>query len=130
MTTYLNQTKLYKYHVANLKSLEIALSNTALSARQAISQENKPAKESFTRLYAFLLGAWAETRLQKLINENGAFSEEKKFKILSQASQLEQWLKAVEISFREYYKVPRAELNAKNLSHTSYHWFYPVSTDT
>jgi len=121
MPAYFNQSKLYKYHVANLISLDIAIKSTAISTRKAISEENSHAIESFTRLYAFLLGAWNETRLQKLINENGAFSEDNKQTIFSQSSQLGQWQKAVEISFREYYKIPRAELNQTTLSHTAFH---------
>jgi hypothetical protein len=126
MTAYLEQSKLYKYHVANLRSLEIALKKSAISARTAISETDKPAVESFTRLFAFLLGAWAETRLHKLINENSAFSDENKTKIYSQGSQLEQWLKTVEISFREYYQVPRADLNHTTLPHTAFHRFNTI----
>jgi len=128
MPAYYNQSKLYKYHVANLISLDIAIKSTAISTRKAISEENNPAIKSFTRLYAFLLGAWNETRLQKLVNENGAFSDDNKQRIFSQNSQLEQWQKTVEISFREYYKVPRAELNQATLSHTAFHRFTTINT--
>ena len=62
MTAYFKQSKLYQFHVANLRSIQLALDNTALSLRRVIAEENTPAIESFTRLYAFLVGAWAETR--------------------------------------------------------------------
>jgi hypothetical protein len=128
MTSYLSPSKLYRYHVANLRSVGIALNNAAISARQAIAEENHSATQSFTRLYAFLLGAWAETRLNKLINENGAFSEADKAKILAQSSQLEQWLKVVEVSFRNYYKIPKAHLDEKTLPHSAYHRFHTIQT--
>jgi hypothetical protein len=121
MPAYLNQSKIFKYHVANLKSLELAINNTAIAARKAISEQNQPGTLTFTRLYAFLLGAWAETRLHKLLNENGAFSTANREIILSQQSQIEQWLKAVEISFREYHKIPKAKLTEHTLLHTSFH---------
>lgn len=126
MTRYLNQSKLYVYHVANLRSIAIALNNTAISARHSLALENKPASESFTRLYAFLVGAWAETRLNKLINENGAFTDLQKARIFSEPTQLDQWISSVEISFREYYKVPNAELSIYTLPHTAFYRFKTV----
>ena len=121
MTAYLKQSKLYKFHVENLRSIEIALSNAAISARKSISQKNNPATQSFIRLYAFLLGAWAETRLHKLINESGAFSDEEKTKIFSQGTHLDQWIKIVEVSFRKYYKITKSDLNEKTLPHSAFH---------
>lgn len=121
MAQYHNQSPLYKYHVANLRSLEIAIGNTSISARKAISEENIPAVESFTRLYAFLLGAWAETRLHKLINENGAYNDQNKEIIFSQRTQLDQWHKTIEVSYREYFTVPRASLSLENIPHTAFH---------
>lgn len=121
MAQYHNQSPLYRYHVANLRSLEIAIGNTSISARKAIAEENLPAVESFTRLYAFLLGAWAETRLHKLINENGAYNEQNKEKIFSQRTQLDQWYKTIEVSYREYFSVPRASLSQENIPHTAFH---------
>lgn len=128
MPAYLNPTKLYKYHVANLRSLQIALDNTALSARKVIAEQNVEATASFTRLYAFLVGAWAETRLQKLLNENGAFDEGTKGKVLSQSTQLDQWIKTVELSFRHHYKVPHAVLSAQTLPHSSFQRYTSLIT--
>jgi hypothetical protein len=121
MAQYHNQSQLYKYHVENLRSLEIAISNTSISARKAIADKNLPAIESFTRLYAFLLGAWAETRLHKLLNENGAFTDQDKEKVFSQRSQLNQWHKTVEVSYRKYFNIPRAPLSLQSLPHTAFH---------
>lgn len=126
MKKYLAQSKLYTFHLENLRSLGIALNNTAISARKAIAEKNTPATQSFLRLYAFLLGAWAETRLHKLINENGAFIDVEKSKISAQPSQLDQWHKTVEISFRSYYHVPKAELTVTTLPHSAYHKFQTI----
>ena len=126
MTAYFNQSKLYQFHVVNLRSIQLALDNTALSLRRVIAEENSPAIESFTRLYAFLVGAWAETRLQKLINENGAFSETDKQKVISENTQLNQWIRAVELSFRSYYNLPNVKIDATTLPHTAFHRYSTV----
>jgi len=113
--------KLYKYYVKNLKSLEIAIKSTALSARKSISEQNKNSIQSFVRLYAFLLGAWAETRLGKLLLERTGFTEDERRDVLKEHTQLDQWNKAVEMAFRKHFQVPRAELEPPNISHTANH---------
>jgi len=113
--------KLYKYHVTNLQSLEIAIKSTALSARKAISEQNGNSIESFVRLYAFLLGAWAETRLGKLLLERAGFSSSERRKVLEERRQLDQWNKAVDIAFRKHFRIPRAKLEPPNIPHTESH---------
>lgn len=120
MSSYPPGSKLYKYHVTNLHSIQIAIDKTAISARSAISEENKPATDSFVRLYAFLLGAWAETRLKKLLFEPSGFQEIDRQIVLSQSTQLENWQKAVEIAFRNQYRVPSAPLSSSSLGFTSF----------
>lgn len=113
-------TKIYKYHVENLRSIEIALQNTAVSARKAISEENTPATASFTRLYSFLLGAWAETRLKKLLYENNGYSPQERQSVLNQGTQYDQWQKAIEVAIRKHYRVPKAKLTIKTLPFTAF----------
>ena len=109
---------LYTYYVANLRSLEIAIQSTALSARRAISEDNSKSVQSFIRLYAFLVGAWAETRLGKLLLEKSGFSSTDRKLILGESTQLDQWFRTVEMAFRKHFHVPRAELKPPNISHT------------
>jgi hypothetical protein len=111
--------KLYKYHVSNIHSVEIALKHSALAARRAIAEQNEPAIKSFVSLNALLLGAWAENRLRKLVFENGGLNLSERTKVLSQQSQIEQWLKLIEVSFRKHYHVPRAELSDTSLTFTA-----------
>ena len=92
---------LYKYYVTNLRSLEIAVKSTALSTRRAISENNINSIQSFVRLYAFLVGAWAETRLGKLLLEQSGFSSMDRKTILEESTQLDQWFKTVELAFRK-----------------------------
>lgn len=114
------EAKIYQFHVANLRSIKIALNNTALSARQAIAEENQRAIASFVRLYALLMGAWAETRLKKLLYERNGFTEDERTRVLTQTSQLEQWQKLVEVAFRKHYGIPHAELTSANLPFTAH----------
>lgn len=111
--------KLYRFHVANIRSIEIALNHSALAARSAISKENQPAIKSFVSLYALLLGAWAETRLRKLVYENNGLTGIERDSVMAQANQLDQWLKLIEVAFRKHYKVPSALLNDQNLPFTA-----------
>jgi hypothetical protein len=120
MVAYSSGSKLYTFHVANLRSIDIALKNTAISSRRAISEENEKSVDSFVRLYAFLLGAWAETRLKKLLFEPTGFQSSERQVVLSQSSQLEHWQKAVEVAFRKQYKIPSATLNKDTLPYTAF----------
>lgn len=114
------EDEIYGFHVANLRSIEIALKNTALSARKAISEENQPATDSFIRLYALLIGTWAETRLRKLLYERSGFTEGERNRVLTQISQLEQWQKLIEVAFRKHYGIPHAQLTSTSLPFTAH----------
>jgi len=112
--------KLYHYHVSNLRSIEVAIKNTALSARKAIAEKNLKAIASFVRLFSFLIGAWAETRLSKLLFEKNGMAVDDRNIVLSQQTQLEQWHKSVEIAFRRKYGLPAASLSKTTLPHAAY----------
>jgi len=112
-------SKLYRYHVENLRSLEVALGSTSRSARAAIACGDKSAIQSFVRLYAFLLGAWAETRLRKLLYEGSGFSASHRKRVLDEGTQLDQWKKAVELGFRVHYGKPRAAIQPGNFPATA-----------
>lgn len=111
--------KLYRFHVTNIHSIEIALNHSAISARKAIAEKNNPAIKSFVSLNAFLLGAWAENRLRKLLYENNGLSVAERETVLSQASQIDQWSKLIEVAFRKHYQIPHASLNNSNLPFTA-----------
>jgi len=112
--------KLYSYHVSNLRSIEVAIKNTAISARKAIAEQNLLAIESFVRLFSFLIGAWAETRLLKLLFEKNGIAVDDRNIVLSQPTQLECWHKTVERAFRSKYAVPTAPLSNATLPHAEY----------
>lgn len=107
--------KLYRFHVKNIRSIEIALNNSALAARSAIAEQNAPAIKSFVSLNAFLLGAWAENRLRKLIYEDSGLTDLERNSVTVQSSQIDKWEKLIEVAFRKHYNVPAAALNETNL---------------
>lgn len=111
-----NPSNIYKYHVANLKELELAISHTGRLARSAIaSKDPQQSLRSLLRLYSFLIGAWAETRLKKLLHEEYGFSDSERKHIIEQSSQYEQWEKTVNLAFRKHYNIPKAKLSDKTL---------------
>ena len=111
-----NPSKLYAHHVANLRELELAISHTARLARVAIaSRDPQQSLRSLLRLYAFLVGAWAECRLLKLLHEESGFSDDERSAILAKSTQGEQWGETVDFAFRKHHKVPKAPLDERIL---------------
>lgn len=115
--------KLYEFHVKNLRAIDNAIECVSRPFRIAISQGEEDTIFTFVRLYAFLVGAWAECRLRKLIYEPRSFTEHERNIIRSKDAQLDKWLAAVELAFRSQYGVHRAELSEDTLSHATYSRF-------
>lgn len=114
-----SSTDMYKYYVANLRELELAISHTARMARSEIaSKDPQRSLRSLLRLYSFLIGAWAETRLKKLLYEQSGFNESERNIVLSESSQLEQWKKTIELAFRKHHKITKATLDKYSLGIT------------
>jgi hypothetical protein len=109
-------SKIYKYHVANLRELQLALSHTGRLARTEIaSKDPQQGLRSLLRLYSFLVGAWIETRLRKLLHEEFGFTESERNQIEQKSSQLEQWKETVDLAFRKHHKITKAPLDERNL---------------
>ena len=103
--------KTYKYHVANLKELELALNHIERLAKKEIA--TKDAQKSLTsllRLYTFMLGAWAEVGLKKILYESQGLNDGERTFILNKSTQIEQGQEVVELSFRKNFKIPKAKL--------------------
>lgn len=72
-------SKLYEFHVANLSEIEHSIRAVERFARNEVGLGNpENSLQSLLRLYAFLIGAWAETRLNKLLHEEFGFSKEER----------------------------------------------------
>src|SRR5262245_2426845 len=112
-------TELYKYHTKNLRAVSSALDRVALSARNAIARTAETEVETYTRLYLTLLGAWAECRLAKLLYHSSAYAVADRQSVRAQNTHLGRWHKVVELAFRKYYKIPKADLNEHTLVHSA-----------
>lgn len=111
-----NSAKLYKYHVENLRELERAITQTARLAKAEIGRgDPQNCLRSLLRLYSFLLGAWAECRLKKLLHEQRGFEQFEREEILSKQTQLEQWKATVDGAFRKHHKIRKASLDSRVL---------------
>lgn len=111
-----NPSKIYMQHVANLRELELAISHTGRLARAEIaSKDPQQSLRSLLRLYSFLVGAWAETRLKKLLHEEFGFPDAERARIEKKSSQLEQWQETVDLAFRKHHSVKKAPLDERSL---------------
>ncbi len=119
--------KLYEFHVANLQEIDRAMERVARSLRAAISQGDEITVSSFMRLYALLLGAWAECRLRKLIYEPKGFDDSERDTIRAENTQLKRWQKAVEVAFRRQYKIPKAPITSNVLPHSAHSRYVALS---
>lgn len=111
-----NPSKIYMQHVANLRELELAISHTGRLARAEIaSKDPQQSLRSLLRLYSFLVGAWSETRLRKLLHEEFGFSGTERGQIEKKSSQLEQWQETVDLAFRKHHSIKKAPLDDRSL---------------
>lgn len=109
-------SKVYMHHVDNLRELERAITQTARLAKAEIARgDPQTSLRSLLRLHSFLLGAWAECRLRKLLHEQFGFNDEERARILAAGTQLEQWQRTVDGAFRKHHKIPKAELTGRVL---------------
>ncbi|MBL8812467.1 MAG: hypothetical protein JNM43_20045 [Planctomycetaceae bacterium] len=120
--------KLYEFHTANLRAVSAALDRVAASTRTAIASNVPPEIETFTRLYAMLLGAWAECRLAKLLYHPNAYNDADCQTVRNQSTHLDRWHKVVELAFRKHYIIPHAALSENTLTHSAYSRYRTIST--
>lgn len=111
-----NPSKIYSHHVANLRELELAINHIKRLARAEIaSEDQQKSLRSLLRLYSFLIGAWIEVRLKKLLHEEFGFSAAERNQIESKSSQLEQWQETVDLAFRKHHSIKNAKLDERSL---------------
>ena len=112
--------KLYRFHVKNLRAVSDGLEHVFRSARNAVARGAQNEVGTYVRLLSFLLGAWSEVRLLKLLYEPNGFSETDRRHILKENA-LGRWLLVVSLAFRTHYKIPKAELCPPQLPSTAHH---------
>ena len=119
--------KLYKFHVANLHAISGGLEHVLTRGRDAVARSKEKEVETFVRLYAFLLGAWSECRLLKLIFEPNAFTDIERRKILAETA-LNRWHKAIELAFRKHCNISSAELKPPAMPYGSHSQYLSLKT--
>ena len=90
------------------------------SGREAVANSEKYPVDTYVRLYAFLLGAWAECRLLKLIYEPSAFADSERKLVLHETA-LDRWNKVVDVSFRKHYRLRATSLKPPALAPTAHY---------
>lgn len=116
---HLPPSRIYGYHVKNLREIEVAIDNVSRLARSSIASNDPHSNlRTLLRMLSFLIGAWAECRLKKLLHESVGFSALERDLIESQRTQLDQWKSVVDLAFRKHHSLPKAELNDRTLGVT------------
>lgn len=120
---------IYTFHVENLRELEKALANVGRLAKEEIAKrDSQNSLRSLLRLFTFLIGAWAECRLMKLLHEEYGFDATERRSIESARSQYEMWTKVVEHAFRKHYNIPRGYLDCSSLGDTKAAYYHGLLT--
>ena len=97
--------KLYKFHTENLRALKVAKEKVEILARRAMMEKDEKTLQPLIRLYGFLVGAWAEVRLKKVLYEPHGFSSAERKLVLSESKQINQWRVVVDLSFRKHFNL-------------------------
>jgi hypothetical protein len=111
---------LYRFHVENLRAVDKGLRKVGRLLRRAISERDEKTESALVRLYALLLGAWAECRLRKLLFEPHGFSPNDRSAITRCGNLFDEWATSIELAFRSHYSVPRGPLSTTTLPHSAY----------
>src|SRR4051812_42566427 len=109
MSAKVAEDKLYRFHAENLRAVDQGLEDVLSAGRAAIARGRAAAVPTYFRLFAFLMGAWSECRLHKLLLEPHAFTSEERAAIMD-CTALDRWRKVVEVAYRKHYKIPTAKL--------------------
>lgn len=94
----------YRYHVANLEAVGLALAQNARVVKHAIRRQDDAATLAITRMHALLAAAEMECRLLKLMHESVVLGSDRAA-VLAERSQRDQWLAAIDRGFRRRYGV-------------------------
>ena len=114
-----SQSDLYRFHCENLRQVGTGMDRVASVSRRAIATSDSTTLKSLIRLYALLVGAWAECRLKKLLYEPSGFSDADRKQVRAVSTQYDKWCITVELAFRKHYDVKKAALNSSSLPFTA-----------
>jgi hypothetical protein len=96
----------FRRHSANLRDVSAGLTQAERAHKAAIRRGDAPGTDFAARMHQLMVGLLAEAHLRKIVADPSGFNSKER-KLLSQEnSQLDRWLRAVELAFRRHYAVP------------------------
>lgn len=110
---------LFHAHSRNLRALDNSLTYTAIAVKRELRHSQTVVADIHTKIYALLLGAWAECRLNKLLEKKGGFDEKQVSSIRNGRTIQDKWDRLIKTAFKHHYKVNK-RITEKKLGHTAY----------
>ena len=94
----------------------------------AIGRSHRRTVSAYTRLFALLLGTWAECRLQKVLYEPGrqAFTDSERSIIRGSQSQFDRWTSSIDLAFRKQYAISSGALHPPQMPATAYYRYSAI----
>jgi hypothetical protein len=99
------KSHIYRRLSENLRAAEQGLTQAERLHKNTIRRNDGPAVEFAQRMHQLMVGMSAEAALKKIIVDPAGFNAKERA-ILLKDSQLNRWVKAVELAFRRHYSVP------------------------
>lgn len=116
--------KLYRYHCDNSRRIVDAIKRIELQARRAIAVEDRKTVKALLPLYSLLIGASAETHLQKILFEPRAFTPIQREAIARESTQLGKWKRLLDVAFRAHLRLnPKTALTKDTMPIQDYHLY-------
>ena len=116
----LSAADLYKVHTKNLTAVQDGLAHIERQLNAVIGASDSGASGTLTRIFLLLAGTWTECRLKKVLFEPAGFTFADRRLVEDERSQIDRWIKSLEIGYRKRYRVLRAPLSERSLEMTAW----------
>jgi hypothetical protein len=108
-----SEEELRRYHYANYRAVQSALTHVERSAKQAIRRNDIPTTRSLMQTQMLLVAVKAEARLMKLLFLPAGFSAKQRQQVLDADSVYDRWLEAVYMGYRSAFGIkPNADIKS------------------
>lgn len=96
----------FRKHSANLRAASAGMTQAERAHKAAIRRGDAPATDFAARMHQLMVGLLAEAHLGKIISDPGGFNAKERKLLSQEGSQIDRWLRAVELACRRHYGVP------------------------
>lgn len=96
----------FRKHSANLRAVSAGLTQAERAHKASIRQSDIPSTEFSARIHQLMVGMLAEAHLRKIASDPDGFNPKERQLLSQERSQLDRWLRAVELAFRRHYSIP------------------------